>query len=464
MFILGQLIFELLDPDNDGTLPTLHLIQNNVALLFSRDTRLREEAIYRLSYLLQTIPTASAYIPNINYIIDVIPNNLCIIDAFIDPEWNNFLDLYEVSYIQPMIKLLNDSHVEPSIRHTTLIQLNVMLQDPNVAQHFYQVNGLAIILKIFDNALKDVSHENYADNVIPIVGILAKLCIRMSSVRRYLCKDIQNYGLLIRALLLFHHNATLKIDCSIVLFSLAFSEYIIGGRHGVYTIPAVCKKLLVPIKCEYHWRQNGTVANVRSTIELLLLSDDHVDQMNRQQQLSNRENVDVEMNLIWRFVRMNFASIWFGSLNDIKALKESNGIKSDRTKFSIEYHFSKKSLRFNEKLGLNQNDLEIIQNASPQNGIAHWLKVLRNATTHEQVAMSCAAIENFSNIDSVNKKQWDSDVFLNAVKRYCTIMPHGELDEMIFCKIIRLLVNLVERGTNSKNNQMKYPQLFGLLY
>lgn len=449
----GQAILELSEPDNDNRLPTLRMFQSNIVLLFSRDTSNREEAIYRVSYLLQANALAADYLPNINYLNDIIPNNLCVVEAFVNPEWNNFTDLYEASYVQPMIELLNATDVEPSIRHTTLIQLNVMLQDLSIVQHFYNADGILIILRIFDESLRnDQSDQNYADNVIPIVGILAKLCIRLASVRQRLANDLQVYILLMRAQLLFLSNITFKTDCAIVLFSMAFSDYFVGGSGDnstngkrsphLVSLPSICKRLLVPLKSEYHRLQS--TSDARSTFELLLLtSTDSTRPLSSSSCTSttNRIETAYDKNILWRFVRMCFASSWFGSLNNIDECTDKNST------IAVNYFHGNRraSIAFNTKLCLTRNDVEVINCTSPLNGINHWLHVLRNATTCEQVCMSCAAIENFSNVDSVNRKQWDANTFLHAIRRFCTILPQGEMETIVFRQVQRLLSNLIER-------------------
>lgn len=463
-FVQGQLILELSEPDNDNRLPTLRMFQSNVILLFSRDTSNREEAIYRVSFLLQSNARAADYLPNINYLNDVIPNNLCVVEAFANPEWNNFTDLYEASYVQPMIDLLNATDVEPSIRHTTLIQLNVMLQDLSVVQHFYKAHGMRIILRILDESLRnEISDVSYADNVIPIVGILAKLCMRLASVRHRLATDLPVYILLLRAQLLFLDNVTFKTDCAIVLFSMAFSEYIVGGSGGgsdasesccnsgasngkqpaqLVSIPAICKKLLVPLKCEYHRLQSASEA--RSAIEMLLLTSTDGSRppcSSSSSPTTNCIETAYDRNVFWRFVRMCFASAWFGSLNDLDECTDKGST------IAVNYWNGnrRKAIAFNKKLCLTRNDVEVINGTSPLNGINHWLHVLRNATTTEHVSMSCAAIENYSNVDSVNRKRWDADTFLNAIRRFCTIMPQGESEYLVYRQVQRLLSNLIER-------------------
>lgn len=51
----------------------------------------------RLSYILQADSRAQRYIPNIENLTDLLPNNICIVDHVFDPDRNQFSELYEVS-------------------------------------------------------------------------------------------------------------------------------------------------------------------------------------------------------------------------------------------------------------------------------------------------------------------------------------------------------------------------------
>lgn len=95
----GQLILDSSDPDSDCHLPSLRLIQANVILLFSRDSRAREESIYRLTYILHNASNAHLYIPNVNYLSDIIPSNICIVQSLVEPGRNTFDDLFDVNEI-----------------------------------------------------------------------------------------------------------------------------------------------------------------------------------------------------------------------------------------------------------------------------------------------------------------------------------------------------------------------------
>lgn len=422
---------EIPGPDSDNNLNQLELKRGNILLLFSHDSSVRNEAVYRLSYLLQSAPNAASYVPNINYLTDTIPNNLCIVDVVTCPKRNNYADLYETSNIPTMIKLLNTPNIEPSICRTTIIQLKIMLQDPKISEYFCQLNGLSTIIRIFDETLRNRIDTKCKDIILPIVSILSQLCLQMSAIRETLSNDLNIYDLILRSLFLYHGNEQFKSDCSILLFVLVFATYISNEDKCTLLLPYVCKKLYIPFKCNFHHHKN--ILKIKNILNIALLNNENNNNDNINATMDDKEN-------IWRYVRMCFASIWYDGLDKIDE-KEKN----DQINF-IQYKCENDQMvNLNQKLCITKDDLIIITSTSPQKCIRAWLKKMRNACTYEHVILCCSAIENYSNVDSVNHKKWNCDLFLSAMKRLCLTPPQNSEDEMIFIKIINLLINLIER-------------------
>lgn len=327
-----------------------------------------------------------------------------------------------------MVRLLTSPDVEPSVRHTTLIQLNVMLQDSAMCDYFYNKYGVDILLDTLNSCLMTTSPATCAENTIPTVGILAKLCLQFPKVRRTINDNAQAYLLLLRALFINHHNDVFKMDCAIVLFASSYAEYIVGSNQ--LSLPILCQKLMVPFKCESHMRSSNCSGN--SLLVQLLTPSTAFERM-------------VDSEIVWKYIRLCFANLWFGTLEEA-ALVKSTG---DYTK-SFNYYTSSSanaSLTFNAELCLTKDDLQAIEDSWPAHGIAHWTKWLHNSSTHEQVNLACAAIENFSIIDSTNTLRWDFQLLFRAIERYVEVPPKGDIDEQMFLNIIHLLRSLIERGT-----------------
>lgn len=440
---LGQLILSLVEPECENELPTIVLIKSSVALLFSRDTHTQSEALYRLMYLIQNIPNAEIYMPNLNCITDTIPSNLCIVEPLPYTSSDDFCDLYEVHLIENLLDVLQNPNTEPSIRHSTLTQLNIVVEDPVALNHFHEIDGHSIILKMLEKSLRENSTSNYPQNAKQIIGILTKMCLRIPSFRRRLEDDIQGYVLILRSLLLFHTDDKFRRECAVLLFSLAFSGYIVGGNKQLI-LPIVCKKLCLPITCELSWK---TMTEQNNLLDLILAHEKSTTEtVSNHSDMSSEHSADDRLwkiPQIWRYIRLTFNALWFGTLDQL--VDCPHFIEGSRNA-ELNYKMNPDSLSFNRALCATSIDLEIIEGTSQKYGLNYWVKKLKNATTWSQVILSCAAIENFSNVDSMgHRKQWDCQLFLQSITRFCTIPPNNQPDEITFIKICRLLSNLIER-------------------
>lgn len=439
---LGQLILSLVEPEKENNLPTIVLIKSSVALLFSRDTHTQSEALYRLMFLVENVPNAETYMPNLDCITDTIPSNLCIVEPLPYTSNEDFCDLYELRLIEDLLDVLQNPNTEPSIRHSTLTQLNIVVEDPVALNHFHEVDGDSIILSVLEKSLRENSISNYAYNAIQIISILTKLCFRIPSFRRRLEDDIQAYVLIIRSLLLFHTDDKFRRECVVLLFSLTFSGYIVGGSKQLI-LPPVCKKLFLPITCEFNWK---LTQEQNSLFEMILANENSSDINSNHSDTNSEQSIEgriLNIPQLWRYIRLTFNAIWFDSLD--KLIDCPNFVEGSRNT-ELNYKTNPDSLSFNRALCATSADLEIVEGTSQKYGLNYWVKQMKNATTFSQVALSCAAIENFSNVDSMgHSKQWDCRLFLQSITRFCTIPPNNGQDEIIFMKICRLLTNLIDR-------------------
>lgn len=442
---VGQRIKSLIDPDNIQHLSLVQLLKNNIVLLFSRDSNIRAEAITRLLYLIQSIPNADQYLPNIHYLHDVVPDSLCIIKAMNLRSMHDMDDLYDCSLAKKLLNILTNPYTDPATRHRTLAQLNLMLEDSSVIKHFNQNDGVRMIYDIWDKSLRKESMNVYANDAIQITSILSKMCLHLPTVRRRLSEDIQTYALILRSLLLNQHDDDTKRDCSVLLFILSFSDHIIGGTDidNQFTIPIVCKKLLPPITCQFNMQIVKNQHGLHGIVSLMNKSIRNPVNLESDIFSICNERPFLQITDIWRYARMTFSSLWFGSLDNVLNSVRFSAI--DQT-YHINYKTNEHSFNFNKLLRMEKSDLDVIEATSPQIGINYWQKQIQNATSMNQVVQSCAAIENFSSIDSTTvKRQWNVEQFLHGIKRFCTIAPRNKQDEFLFSQICRLLTHLTQQ-------------------
>lgn len=202
-----QELIKLLDPDGD-CMPYLSMFTGNIALLFHADSELRSEALTRLIFILNNQPNGDSYVPNIMEISDLIPNDLCI---HLSPRelhhiFGSTSSVVDLSSIYNLCNILETSDVEPIIRKTTLMQLNLMCESWKVAQTVCNEHAYYLALMAIENSLKRISYSDYADAVIPAIGILSKALICDAALRQELSETANIFALLLRAMMLYQND------------------------------------------------------------------------------------------------------------------------------------------------------------------------------------------------------------------------------------------------------------------
>lgn len=441
---LGQLISSIIDPDADNRMPTITLIKSNIVWLYSRDNHFRSEGLNRLSYMLQKMETAAIYLPNINHMTDVLQPNLCLVNPIAPNMRDEFNNIHEYDSLPSLLTMLSNSvGLDRSVRHQALAQIDFMAVDAKCTDVFHKQNGCQIILFILDKALQVNSYAQYGNDAALVISILRKVCMRIAQARLQLSSDVQTYVLVLRALLLYQHDDRLRRNGAALLFMLAFNEYIACTTNDGFNVPSIIKKLNVPIECEYGWK-----SSTNDLFSALLYGNEPnqicIDSFSHTPLKDHTRQPNDYNNKCWRYIRMAFAAIWFGSLDNCN--HTSNYMHGKH--LQLNYKINPNAFEFNELLHIEREDLEIIEASSSAAGIKYWMKDMQNATSAVQVTNSLAAIESFSNVGMVGyRAQWDCSMFLDGIRRFCTTAPNTKSDQQLFISICRLLTNLIERDS-----------------
>ncbi|XP_043271648.1 rotatin [Venturia canescens] len=261
---LGQCVAKMLDPDvyESLNLPYIEVIKGNSRLLYSADSKLREEALCRLIFLLGCEKDSSKKLPRLSSLHGLPLSSLCIIERshsrFKRSEGN-----YLTSSLLAVLELIKTPDVEPKVRKSALVQLSVMLTDTCLHKLFIREHGLPLVLDIMNKSLIEREFGNYPDSVIPLLAILKALAMTQSSVRHDLSTRPEVYSNILRSLFLFPNNESIKIDASQLLCLLLYSEYIkipttIGdGESNVVSLPhVIATKMRIPLNCKSYWKEN----------------------------------------------------------------------------------------------------------------------------------------------------------------------------------------------------------------
>lgn len=242
------------------------------------------------------------------------------------------------------------------------------------------------------------------------------MCVQYPKFRKEVSQEINVFCLLVRALMLFYHHESFKQDCAVALFLLVFSDYTTGVRQ--LSLPLLCDQLDTPVKYTRHW--TSSPFNKKSDLEQLLCQVHETDQSNG----------------IWQNVRLTFASLWFGGLENVFDKSESTKIDYDK-----DCRFE-----FDQSLRLTKYDINLLRATSISLTLHNRLQTVTNATNHLVAQSAIAELTNYILLPSIDTLRRSSNGVLTAVQRFCATTPNTQSDDITFTVVSKLLADLVHKG------------------
>lgn len=246
---LGFAVFELYNPDSEISL--FDALVGNLRYLFSPDPRIRDEALLRLIYISSSYGQSDFYLPNLEHIKDTLTNNICVVSTPLPLRSGVQRGTYSSATLTELMGLLKNTNATPSVRHSTIVQISALLEDPDLCDAMYHANEWPFIMQAFYNSLNAFYHQDYPDTAIPTLQIVTKLCLRVAEYRRNVAGDSEFMFLLVRAMFLHHHNQDFKRDCATLVFLLVYSDFVVGMDELSY--PNALAALKIPFQCSFHF-------------------------------------------------------------------------------------------------------------------------------------------------------------------------------------------------------------------
>lgn len=421
---LGKAVLQMFKSNTDLT--EIQILQANIRFLFSENPTVRDEAISSILEFLVSSDPKNDFHPNINHIADTILNTVCFLDKPYDVN-KRVMYYADISAVLPLLEIMRSKDVEPSIRKTTLLQLNVMAEDRMVHPIIQRENGYVLALAAIQNGLSVENNSDYQEIVQPAIGIIFKMCLNFSDYRELLIDDLTFHFFLLKSLFLFNDFIAFRSDCVSTLFLLAFHDFVIGNRE--ISLPNLFKQLKIPVVCKYHWETSPF--DKKSSLDELLLYSTLIDKnddkssdrcsvdcattrlsINESINQQNQPKTFINKTIIWQYLRISFATMWFNGFNNIfdcvKKCKKEYENKSEKLDYSalpINLTTVDESgvvdlcgvLEFNKELHVNQNDLNLIKATSVTKIFRYYLKMYDNASGHTDVIAAIEGIERFVN-------------------------------------------------------------------
>lgn len=391
-----DLLVKLFDPDL-RQLPFTCVLQGNIGFLFHANAARRSEALTRLVYILNNLKNSETYTPNLVEISDTIPNDICYATATRKLE-NVFCDQLPIpggfpGTLNNLLHLLESPDVEPLIRKTTLMQINVLCNNWYVTAELCKAGALYLILQALENALQKSSKSDYADAVVPVIGILSKVMLYDASVRCELSETPNIYVLLLRALFMFHNDIQVRQDASLCLFLLFFSSYIVSTQTST-EVPMILNNIKMPL--------NGDLRPV--------LGNQIFHEMEKYSKVFGSKLEETQ------YTRLVVASSYCAGLENV-------------TQKTI-HLFSK--LDITEDLKLTSLDVRFIRATQPNVSLLRLLKAAVNATDHKSLIQICTLLKLQLIVPQLRDTFCINDEFcgqINGIFKRLLQMPPGSDDD-----------------------------------
>lgn len=286
---------------------------------------------------------------------EIVPNNFCIIPAtdlqLPDPSIGFELDSYNNT--QQVLKEMDRR--EHDILQTVLLQLSVLMNSRQLCVKAHDDN-----LWVFFMAQLDMGFPDIVAIRKLTVNILLKWVTCVPSFRIYLANEPSVLEFLVKTLVYYQDEQTIKKDASQLLFMLLFSDFIVATERGV-SMPAMLAQLQCPLRFDQHWKESPF--NQITALEEL----DEVME-------ANREVGDIQ-GITLRFLRFGFAIEWFGE--KIGGLQQ-NGYYDG---------LSRSTLLVPPKLQLTADDFQILHNSTSSKVVDDLCSQLNNAHLIEETQL-----------------------------------------------------------------------------
>ncbi|XP_017867877.1 PREDICTED: uncharacterized protein LOC108616877 [Drosophila arizonae] len=251
---LQHMLWELFDPDNEFLEPPQSL-RGNVCYLYHPDAKYRKDAIGRIGYVLVWQDHQHKYRPAMDKLcLELIGHDICLIKPPVN-YYSIFSERSQLPFQRSMgtlLRLLETQDLKPSIRKSTLIQLNVLMHSWE-AVHYFTTCDSAFVLclrALHDPLVRETAGGNdEVETLLPAVSIILRVIFRSERFRQEFKHNAEMIVCLLRCLFLMPHEMQLRADVSICIFTLLFHEHV-RPRENCLKLDVDLSAMVVPVTYE----------------------------------------------------------------------------------------------------------------------------------------------------------------------------------------------------------------------
>ncbi|XP_017961813.1 uncharacterized protein LOC108654785 [Drosophila navojoa] len=251
---LENMLWELFDPDSEVLEPPQSL-RGNVCYLYHPDAKYRKEAIGRIGYVLVWQDHQHKYRPAMDKLcLELIGHDICLIRPPVN-YYNIFSERSQLPFQRSMgtlLRLLETPDLKPSIRKSTLIQLNALMHSWEAVHYFTTCEGAFVLClrALHDPLVRDAAGGNEeVETLMPAVSIILRVLFRSERFRKEFKHNAEMIVCLLRCLFLMPHEMQLRAEVSICIFTLLFHEHV-TPKENCLKLDVDLSAMMVPVTYE----------------------------------------------------------------------------------------------------------------------------------------------------------------------------------------------------------------------
>ncbi|XP_017039247.1 uncharacterized protein LOC108086730 [Drosophila ficusphila] len=404
---LHKVVWQMFDPDTSVLEPPF-LLRGYVYYMFHPNCKMRKEATTRIAYILQFQDYTHKYKSTMDRVpIDMLPTDLCLIQPPV-----SYSSIFNESTEEPfqgqrsldaLIRLLKTTDLRPSIRKSTITQLNVLLQNWKACEDFStKEDGYRLVLESLHNSLKKECANDPAEILIPTVSILMRLLFHSAGFRQEISNTFEVYVCLLRAVFLLPHESQMRQDVSICLFQMLFQNFITSTEDKL-VLDVELGAMVLPVTYEVEPTATHTAAWEGLALQKHLL-DTHF----------GRDQVNAAQH--WR-------------------LYTAHRVCQCPASITLE---SVQGLDIRESLKIQVADLALVQASHPDVQLGRQLTAAENCSSHEDLQRIVNLVQLFLVLMRNGVPATLGESLWNLIHKYIRLAPGNDADRELYKSLLEL--------------------------
>ncbi|XP_075245046.1 rotatin-like [Convolutriloba macropyga] len=224
-------------------IPPVDKLRGCLRLMFNTDLKVRIEAVGMLVWHLAReaqghlkLPSFSnSTMPRLHNL--MFPENQITVEKYACERMKT-----KTQTLDSVLDIAQSSKLDEGVKKSAFDQVAILLQDPNIHQHFIDRNGIGYIESTLSAALEKANEDKIEHQYLPsVVSIFRNLFFWQSKIRHRFSHDSRMLYSLVRSAFVLTENVGALADVHFAIALLLFDEVLQPGNEEIFSIPRIIR-------------------------------------------------------------------------------------------------------------------------------------------------------------------------------------------------------------------------------